>query len=85
VRFSANDISSKVTEQEDRVAKWVLGCANCNADFTHSEILPDDRLPDAFLRAVPKPEFPAGGLQFTCPHCAETSVYRRHQLIYQAK
>jgi len=66
------------------VARWILDCPNCKGDFTHTEISPNDRLPDTFLRSTPKPEFPTGGLTITCPNCGNTSVYQRHQLIYQS-
>jgi hypothetical protein len=66
------------------VARWVSGCLKCNAEFTHSEISADDRLPDTFLGGAPKPDFPAGGLTLSCPNCGEVSVYERHQLRYRA-
>jgi hypothetical protein len=65
------------------MSRWVLGCVICDADFTHTEILTDDWLPDPFLPTTPKPEFPTGGLTITCPNCGAVCVYHRHQLKYR--
>jgi hypothetical protein len=65
------------------MARWVLGCTKCKVDFTHSEILPNNSLPDPFVGFARKPEFPTGGLAIECPHCGKASTYQRHQLIYQ--
>jgi uncharacterized protein (DUF983 family) len=66
------------------MARWVLGCSNCKVDFTHAEILQEQRSLDPFLRNTPKPELPRGGLTLICPNCGKSSVYQRYQLIYQS-
>ena len=42
--------------------RWVLGCPDCNKDFTHSEIKLTAKPPDPFMWLGDKPEFPVGGL-----------------------
>jgi hypothetical protein len=66
------------------MARWVLRCPDCNKNFTHSEI-PESSSShlDPFTGSVIKPEFPDGGQSVVCPNCKRTSVYQRHQLIYQ--
>jgi hypothetical protein len=66
------------------MAMWLLVCSNCNGKFAHAEIAPEQGLFDAFARISTKPAFPIGGLTITCPKCGESSVYQRHQLIYQS-
>lgn len=67
------------------MSRWVLACPECNAEFTHSEILPGaPSVRDPFTRAEVKPEFPKAGLNVPCPHCSRPSVYQRHQLLYRA-
>jgi hypothetical protein len=67
------------------MARWVLDCPHCDKYFTHSEI-PDSSsfVRDSFTQTETKPVFPDGGLKLVCPNCNGTSVYKRHQLIYQA-
>ena len=66
------------------MARWVLGCPECNKYFTHSEILADSNrsMLDSFVN-IPKPEFPKGGLKMECPNCKKTSLFQRHELIYR--
>jgi endogenous inhibitor of DNA gyrase (YacG/DUF329 family) len=67
------------------MARWVLGCPDCGKDFTHSEIPESSSfIPDPFIGSAVKPEFPVGGQSIACPNCKSTSVYERHQLIYEA-
>ena len=67
------------------MARWVLGCPECNQDFTHSEIPadPEQGLTDNLYGVESKPEFPPGGLNMKCPSCKKTSLFQRFQLIYQ--
>jgi endogenous inhibitor of DNA gyrase (YacG/DUF329 family) len=67
------------------MARWILHCPSCDKDFSHSEISDSSSfVRDPFTMSAPKPEFPDGGLKLVCPNCQSTSVYQRHQLIYQA-
>lgn len=66
------------------MARWVLNCRNCGAEFTHNQI--SDTSPsvrDPFL-SVAKPEFPVGGERVVCPGCKGTFVYQRYELVFQA-
>jgi hypothetical protein len=65
--------------------RWVLGCPECNRDFTHTEIPADPkrRSFDRFLGTEAKPEFPQGGLRIECPNCKKTSIFQRYQLVYR--
>jgi hypothetical protein len=62
------------------MARWVLNCPQCEAEFTHSKI-GDQRLVDYYLPA--KPGFPKEGLAMECPNCHKSSVFYRHQLAYR--
>ncbi len=64
------------------MAHWVLQCPHCSTDFNHSEI--QSIIYDHFMGTEVKPKFPDGGLSIACPHCQETSLYQRYQLIYGA-
>lgn len=67
------------------MARWVLYCVQCGAEFTHSHVKETtSSLVDPFTPKVTKPEFPEGGLSLACPTCRSTSAYQRHQLIYRA-
>ena len=67
--------------------RWVLNCHDCSQEFTHSSINPKAQAPseDAFLWAGfdAKPDFPVGGLNAECPHCKQTSLYQRYQLLFR--
>jgi hypothetical protein len=67
------------------MARWVLGCPECNEDFTHSQINAESQptLRDPFAWLGDKPEFPAAGLQMECPNCKKISIYSRTQLMYR--
>jgi len=67
------------------VARWVLECADCKAEFTHSEISGSGYMSiDPFTLTANKPEFPEGGVSAVCPSCNATAVYERYQLLYRA-
>ena len=65
--------------------RWVLGCPECNQEFTHSEIASDRPQPplDPFARFGDKPEIPELGIYLECPHCKKVSSFKRYQLIYR--
>ena len=67
------------------MARWVLGCPDCNQEFTHSEIDPECRTPrlDPFAWIDEKPELPIAGVKLECPNCHRVSVYKRYQLTYR--
>jgi hypothetical protein len=63
--------------------QWVLHCNRCDGVLVHSNIAEIDSLGfDSYTNLI-KPKFPAGGLRVFCPTCNDSSVYQRHQLIYQ--
>jgi hypothetical protein len=62
------------------MARWILSCPHCDAEFTHSQIL---AIPNPFEFVI-KPEFPDGGVNVACPDCTIATVYQRHELIYRA-
>jgi hypothetical protein len=66
--------------------RWILGCPNCNQEFTHSEIDTQSRTPllDPFSWIADKPKLPEAGTRLECPNCKKVSIYKRHQLIYRA-
>jgi len=67
------------------MARWVLECARCGSEFTHSEIVESGySILDPFTLTAVKPEFPYGGSSVACPNCNNTSVYYRYQLLYRA-
>lgn len=59
---------------------WMLECPGCKKEFPHSEV---SQAFDSFTGTNVKPEFPKEGLSVPCPHCAQSSVYQRHQLVYR--
>jgi hypothetical protein len=66
------------------VPRWVLGCPECDREFTHSEI-DASRTPsslDPFAWIGDKPAIPDAGVRLECPHCKKTSLYKRYQLVY---
>jgi hypothetical protein len=69
-----------------KVARWVLGCSDCNQEFTHSEIDTEHQsmLLDPFALIGDKPELPDAGVSLQCPNCKNVTVYKRHQLVYRA-
>jgi len=68
------------------VPRWVLGCPECEQEFTHSEINADYRQPeiDPFSWIGDKPEMANAGVILECPNCKKKSVYKRYQLTYRA-
>jgi hypothetical protein len=67
------------------VARWVLECAQCKAEFTHSEIPQSGYVnPDPFTLTPTKPELPASGVTTVCPNCNGAAFYQRHQLLYRS-
>ena len=73
-------------EEVVKVPRWVLGCPDCNQEFTHSEVDPEYQTPllDPFAWIGDKPKFPDAGLSMECPNCKKVSVYNRYQLTYKA-
>jgi len=68
------------------VARWVLECSECKAEFTHSEISESGySVRDPFTMTATKPEFPADGVTAVCPSCNGTAVYQRHELLYRTQ
>jgi hypothetical protein len=66
--------------------RWVLACAGCKIEFTHTE-LPEPRwLPplDPFTGHVSKPDIPTGGVNGECPNCKIISLYQRNELVFRA-
>ena len=61
---------------------WLLCCPHCNARFVHSEVTAPATYDPFYLS--PKPEFPDGGINLTCPHCTKESCYERHDLVYSS-
>jgi len=61
--------------------RWILTCPGCSQEFTHSEIVADE---PPFAWGEGKPDMPDDGATRECPHCKESSVYKRYQLIYRA-
>ena len=67
------------------MARWVLECAQCKVEFTHSEISENGHtIRDPFTLTATKPELPAGGVTTVCPNCNGAAVYQRYQLLYRA-
>jgi len=67
------------------MARWILECHLCSAEFTHSQIYEGSpSIRDPFTRTDIKPEFKSGGESVVCPNCRGTSVYQRYQLLYRA-
>jgi len=65
--------------------RWVLSCAECNAEFTHTEIAGIQTSSfDLFTGLLAKPEFPVEGLQLECPNCKKRSLYQRYQLVLRS-
>jgi hypothetical protein len=63
--------------------RWVLDCPECNAKFTHTELIATESVPaNDVLRVAPKPEFPEGGLELECPNCKVMSAFQRRELIF---
>jgi DNA-directed RNA polymerase subunit RPC12/RpoP len=66
------------------VARWVLECSHCKAEFTHSEISEDGYTGlDPFTLTPTKPELAVGGVTIVCPNCNGTAVYKRYKLLYR--
>ncbi len=63
------------------MARWALICKHCGLSFEHSRIL--DTLANFFL--AEKPQFPSNGLEFSCPHCKKTAIYRPVELMFQSE
>ena len=67
------------------MARWVLNCYLCDAEFIHSQIHDSgSSMRDPFAQTEIKPEFPKGGESLVCPNCKGTSTYQRYQLTYRA-
>jgi hypothetical protein len=66
--------------------RWVVGCPDCDQEFTHSEMATDyqSSLLDPFAWIGDKPEIPEAGVSLECPNCKKVSVYKRYQLTYRA-
>ena len=68
-----------------QVPRWVLGCPECDREFTHSEIDTSRQPPplDLYSWIGDKPEMPESGIRVECTHCKKVSLYKRYQLIYR--
>jgi hypothetical protein len=80
---SANDPGDRAGAK--KLPRWVLGCPDCNGEFTHSEVDVNRQVSamEPFASFGDKPEFPASGLSLQCPNCKKVSIYRRYQLMYR--
>lgn len=69
--------------QAPYMSHWFLNCSSCQKPFIHSPIATTraDTL-DPFWPA--KPDFPAGGSNVECPHCHQSALYQRYQLMFHA-
>jgi hypothetical protein len=61
------------------MARWVVDCPACNAEFTHTEI--NEGGTRHTSRSPPKPNLDGGSVK-ECPHCHAATVFRPAQLIY---
>jgi hypothetical protein len=68
------------------VPRWVLGCPECQQEFTHTEIVTDYRPPeiDPFSWIGDKPQMKEAGVILECPNCKKKTIYKRYQLTYRA-
>ena len=85
--YTAKDLAGSPRDSEmDEMARWVLGCPDCNQDFTHSQVDTESQnsFRDPFAWLVDKPEIPDSGVQLECPNCKKISIYKRTQLIYRS-
>jgi hypothetical protein len=81
-RFQASHLKSnerQVLATRVRMARWIVSCPACNAEFTHTEI--NGGGARAFLSAR-KPNLDGGSVK-ECPHCHAATVFRPAQLIYR--
>jgi hypothetical protein len=63
------------------MAKWILICAKCKAEFEHSQI---SDVGMARLLLPEKPEFAPTGNKCACPNCGYSASYWRTDLLYRA-
>ena len=63
------------------MAKWILICANCQAEFKCSEI--NDVGMASFYLPL-KPVLSPEGQKCVCPQCGYEGVYQRTDLLYRA-
>jgi len=59
---------------------WILICANCKAEFQHSQI-EDVGMPRLLI--IEKPIIPTGE-RCICPKCEFAGLYRRTDLLYRS-
>jgi len=63
---------------------WRLGCcAAWSASLPLCTPIADTHIADYFFPE--KPEFPAGGSEWKCPHCGHTTRYQRTDLVYESQ
>jgi hypothetical protein len=65
------------------MSNWFLICSSCRKPFIHSHIATSRA---EFLDPFGpfKPDFPEGGSTLQCPHCHQSALYQRHQLMFHA-
>jgi hypothetical protein len=63
------------------MANWALRCKNCGRYFEYSKI------PDTLLNFYlpEKPPLPDAGQERACPHCKETVMYSRSDLVFRTE
>jgi hypothetical protein len=59
---------------------WMLSRPKCNRQFVHSAI--NAKTLESFFFS-PKPNFPTGGSELTCPNCQHKTTYQRVELTYR--
>jgi predicted RNA-binding Zn-ribbon protein involved in translation (DUF1610 family) len=63
------------------MATWILTCKNCGAEITCSQI--GDTLLDYLIPA--RPNIPPEGVEYECPTCRTTSIYRRYERVFRSQ
>jgi len=63
--------------------RWQVDCRNCLQSFTHSYLGKSRNLED-YLHPT-EPNFPAEGLELTCPRCETTAVYKLSNIRFYLK
>jgi predicted RNA-binding Zn-ribbon protein involved in translation (DUF1610 family) len=56
------------------MSNWMLTCISCKLAFAHSMTVDAD---SEDLSALKRPNLPASGIEFECPHCGHRGIYRQ--------